>query len=453
MNYLLLQLIPGLNNTVPGIEKDYLPEQGAAAAAEIFEKTYGDAWIIFGLMVIISLAFSVYGLGQNWEIKTTLKRIASIALLLVGFKLAFGGPFIIGHALSIHIFSEDNVAELNKKFEERATEEQEKKGVAEDKDETIIGRLFKMIGQIQTDIVVDALSAIIAFIFFIAATLMHMLWRVALIILYITGPILIALSIIPGFGVKLLTAWFGAVLQVSFWQVWFAICAFFVQTSDKILTFTVGDSKAATANHVESVVFALIFTILYIGTPFIVGVLFPTSAFSSGLTQALRFGGYPVSAGINTAASLASAGAGGALSGAKGLLGFIGSKLSREAGTGSANAASGAASAVAKPGLDKGSSLNGAILTGAKANSAGTSPENRAARLQKFRANNRPTTGSTASNSARSSNVDRGSTTVGSSGSDVSASKQPASIGVAERRAARFQKFKKNRRDGDSDRV
>lgn len=448
MNYLLLQLIPGLNNTVPGIEKDYLPEKGAAAAAAIFEKTYGDAWIIFGLMVIISLAFSVYGLGQNWEIKTTLKRIASIALLLVGFKLAFGGPFIIGHALSIHIFSEDNVAELNKKFEERATEEQEKKGVAEDKDETIIGRLFKMIGQIQTDIVVDALSAIIAFIFFIAATLMHMLWRVALIILYITGPILIALSIIPGFGVKLLTAWFGAVLQVSFWQVWFAICAFFVQTSDEILTFTVGDSKAATANHVESVVFALIFTILYIGTPFIVGVLFPTSAFSSGLTQALRFGGYPVSAGINTAASLASAGAGGALSGAKGLLGFIGSKLSREAGTGSA--ASGAASAAVKPAIDKGSSLNGAILTGAKGG-GGTSPENRAARLQKFRSNNSPTTNGT---SARPTNVDRGSTTVGSSGSDVApASKQASSVGVAERRAARFDKFKKNRRDSDNDRV
>lgn len=339
LSYLVLQIIPGLNNTIPGIEADYLPEQAAAAAAELFNKTYANAWLIFGLMVFISLAFSVISrytsLDEEWNIILALKRIVTIAVLLVGFKFIFGTVFITGHALSLEIFGEDNVSELNKKFEEIATKEQENKGVTDDGDENPISRLFTMLGQITSDIVVDTLAAIIAFIFFVSTVLMHMLWRIAVIILYVMGPILIALSLFPSFGVKILTAWFGAALQVSAWQVWFSVCAFFVQTSDNtdLLKFTVGDSKAATANHIESVVFALIFTILYIGAPLVVALFLPISSFSNGLIGALKFGGFPVAAGINTAASVATGGV-------KGLVGAAGKLLSREGDKGSANTVS-----------------------------------------------------------------------------------------------------------------
>jgi hypothetical protein len=294
MYYFLLDLIPGLNNTIPGIQKDYIPEEGAAAAALLFEKIYGDAWIIFGLLTVISLLFSVIGLGEHWNIKQSLKRIASVAILLVGFKFIFGGIFITTYALSIHIFSEDNVSELNQKFEEIATKEQESKGVAEDKSTTIVGKIFDMMNQLNADIATGVVSAIVAFVFFISATLMHMLWRIATIILYVSGPILIVFALAPGFGLRILTGWFGATFQVAFWQVWFAICAYFVQTSDKILTITVLDSKARTANHIESVVYALVFTLLFIGTPIIVNILLPISAFSAGLAGALRFGGFPI---------------------------------------------------------------------------------------------------------------------------------------------------------------
>ena len=107
-SYFLLQIIPGLNNTIPGVESSYLPEQAAAAAAKLFEKTYADAWIIFGLLLFISLAFSVISkyvdLGEEWNIVQALKRIGTIAVLLVGFKFLFGSIFIINHSVSLRIF-------------------------------------------------------------------------------------------------------------------------------------------------------------------------------------------------------------------------------------------------------------------------------------------------------------------------------------------------------------
>lgn len=363
MYYFLLDLIPGLNNTIPGIQKDYIPEEGAAAAALLFEKTYNDAWIIFGLLTVISLIFSVIGLGEHWNIKQSLKRIASVALLLVAFKFVFGGIFITNYALSVHIFSEDNVSELNQQFEKIATQEQESKGVADDKSTTIIGKIFDMINQVNADIATGIVSAIIAFVFFISATLMHMLWRIATIILYVSGPILIVFSLAPGFGLRILTGWFGATFQVAFWQVWFAICAYFVQTSDKILTITVLDSKARTANHIESVVFALVFTILFIGTPIIVNILLPISAFSAGLAGALRFGGFPIQAAVGAAGTVASAGAKAGLFGA----GVLGKLFSRDGGTGSASSGAGVKPPIdggGKPGVDKGTSDAGAIVGG-----------------------------------------------------------------------------------------
>lgn len=362
MYYFLLDLIPGLNNTIPGIQKDYIPEEGAAAAALLFEKIYGDAWIIFGLLTVISLLFSVIGLGEHWNIKQSLKRIASVAILLVGFKFIFGGIFITTYALSVHIFSEDNVSELNQKFEEIATKEQESKGVAEDKSTTIVGKIFDMMNQLNTDIATGVVSAIVAFVFFISATLMHMLWRIATIILYVSGPILIVFSLAPGFGLRILTGWFGATFQVAFWQVWFAICAYFVQTSDKILTITVLDSKARTANHIESVVYALVFTLLFIGTPIIVNILIPISAFSAGLAGALRFGGFPIQAAVGAAGTVASAGAKAGLTGA----GILGKLFSRDGGTGSASSGAGVKPPIDKatPGVDKGTSDAGAIQGG-----------------------------------------------------------------------------------------
>lgn len=439
VSYLLLQIIPGLNNTIPGIEADYLPEQGAAAAAKLFEKTYENALLIFGLMVFISLAFSVISrytsLGEEWDIVLALKRIVLIGVLLAGFKFMFGTIFITGHALSLEIFGEDNVSELNKQFEEIATREQESKGVTSDADENPISRLFTMLGQITSDIVVDTLAAIIAFIFFVATVLMHMLWRIAVIILYVMGPILIALSLFPSFGVKILSAWFGAALQVSFWQVWFAVCAFFVQTSDNtdLLKFTVGNSKAATANHIESVVFALIFTILYIATPIVVGLFLPVSSFGDGLTKALRFGGFPVAAGINTAANLAS-------SGATGLVGVASKLFSRDGGTGSANLAKGA-----KAAIDKGTALDGVDASSAVRNNSGNSPvlrtnsaakglqERRASRFSGARTNSSSGSGggsdssNISDNNSNSSTIDSGDSRA-SVGSDAeSSSKSPRS--------------------------
>lgn len=333
MNFLaVFQLIPGLNNTIPGINKEYIPEKGAAAAAELFKTTYEDAFILLGLMIVISAIFTVVGLGENWTWPETLKRIGAVVILLVGFKFFFALPFIVGDAIGQEIFSDQDVQILNKKFEEIAQKTQEDKGVIGDpiggKDN--ITKLMEFLSAFTSDIIFDVLAGVVSFVFFVSSVFMHIIWRIAVIILYVIGPILVVLSLIPGFGTKILANWFGAVLQVAFWQVWFAVCAFFVQTSDGLITFSSNSatSKPVAANHMESVTFALVFAVLYIATPFVVNLFLPISAFSGSLPRAFKQGLAPVVSTARTISNIASS-VGSAVVGG---VGFVtgGASLARE---------------------------------------------------------------------------------------------------------------------------
>lgn len=303
------QLIPGLSNDIPGVNREYIPQKGAAAAAELFKTTYEDAFILLGLMFLISAVFAVIGLGQNWTWPECLKRLAGVVVLLVGFKLFFALPFLVGDAIQKEIFSDQDVEILNKKFEETALKAQVDTGVALEGGEDNITKLVNFMARMTSDIIFDVLAGIVAFVFFASSIFMVMLWRLAVIILYVIGPILVALSLMPGFGIKILFNWFGAVLQVAFWQIWFGVCAFFVQTSDGMITFSSNSAtgKAGAANHMESVVFGLVFAALYIATPFVVNLFLPISAFSGSLPKALKQGAAPVISATKTIISVASA--------------------------------------------------------------------------------------------------------------------------------------------------
>ncbi|HRH46937.1 MAG TPA: hypothetical protein PKY82_35145, partial [Pyrinomonadaceae bacterium] len=142
--------------------------------------------------------------------------------------------------------------------------------------------------------------------FAISIFLISAVWLIYAIILYALGPFMITAGLIPEYGDKLWGNWIAATIQCSLWQVWLAFCG-------RIITSTVFQqfSQLNPANRVNSsggelsgslmdlqqAAFALVFLLLYVGTPFLINFIFPLSnsgsigGFVLGTAAALMTGG------------------------------------------------------------------------------------------------------------------------------------------------------------------
>jgi hypothetical protein len=285
-SFYLLQ-VPGLPDAkIPGLSDVYLPTDAAAKALVLFEDINKIAFLLLPLLLLIAGGMSVVGLGEQWTIWEMAKRAIATVVLLVGIQFVYGGVISLGVGIGEVVMNGNEAQKLNQRFEEIAKKRQDERGVDSDKPSGWIEMGALLIASVTTDQLMKVVTALANILFFVLTIVMTNLWRIFAIILFVISPLTVVLGIIPGIGSRITANWFGALVQISFWQVWFSICAWFINNAESIFTYSDTSSRSGVANYAESTAFAVVFTLLYLATPFIVSAIVPLSIFSSiGVTS------------------------------------------------------------------------------------------------------------------------------------------------------------------------
>ncbi|MFY9223829.1 MAG: hypothetical protein WAQ98_14240 [Blastocatellia bacterium] len=280
--------VPGLPNAkIPGLSDVYMPTDAAAKAFVLFEDINKIAFLLLPLLLLIAGGMSVVGLGEQWTIWEMSKRAIATVILLVGIQFVYGGVISLGVGIGEVVINGNEAQKLNQRFEKVAKQTQDERGVDSDKPSGWIELGALIIGGLSTNQLMTIVTGLANIFFFVLTIVMTNLWRIFAIILFVISPLTVVLGIIPGIGSRITANWFGALVQISFWQIWFSICAWFVNNAELILTYSdVTSSRSAVANYAESTAFAVVFSFLYLATPFIVSAIVPLSIFSSvGVTS------------------------------------------------------------------------------------------------------------------------------------------------------------------------
>lgn len=273
--------VPGVPNAhIPGLSDLYMPTKGAAQAVVLFQKVNQVAFLLIPLLLVIAAGMAVVGLGEQWTVFDMAKRTIASIVLLVGIQFVFGGVMALGVGIGERIITTTDVQKVNQQFEEIAKKKQDENGANSDQATGFLEKVGLGLAAFGADRLLNLITGLASILFFVATLVMTNLWRIFAIILYAISSLMVVLNIIPGIGTKLLGNWFGALVQVSFWQIWFSICAWFVTYADSIFTTSDYTSRSAVANHAETTAFCVVFTALYAATPFIVNAIVPLSLFS-----------------------------------------------------------------------------------------------------------------------------------------------------------------------------
>lgn len=301
IHFLLLQMtpgggrgLPGFGNKIPGVPFEYIPEQGAMQAIDLYYKMVGTAWwLMFGLMIVGGF-YVVIAVADRKNIEATeiIKRGVAAAVMMGLLPILFALIMSAGGAIGERIFSGADMQTLNKAFRQAAQEEMNEKETT-NPGAMWLRRMASLTsilnpGQI---LLTELFRGIATVAFYASAILMTLFWRFLVVILFVMGPILCVLGVIPQFGPKVIGGYFAALCQVSAWQIWFAVCAFFVKSGNAFFQaqrdlFT----KVDAVNDYESIAICLMFAIAYLMTPFLVNALLPISKFSAMGTWAMQSG-------------------------------------------------------------------------------------------------------------------------------------------------------------------
>jgi hypothetical protein len=368
MYLLLLQSIPGVGDRViPGVPLDYIATMGATQIVAAYERIRGASFSLLGLILLISFgihAFKILASDVNPH-EVWMKALVAVCLL-GSYNLVFRVPFEVGYAASQVIFSDRSAYEMNKEFRDKANNELEKGR----EERGLVSGLVEWTTQwaailSPTATLVELLGGIMSIIWYVTALLMGILWRLFVGILYCMGPLLIVLSILPGFGSRIQGAWICSCVQLAAWQIWSALCSLMIRTSDMMFNgwFDLNNGNLSVTNHYESIAIICAFTLLQVMGPVMIAWLLPISNASTVFGNAFNKGMGAIASGISTLSSLISAGAmlaatkgaaaagasGGAVSGIRGLLGAAGGMGSGGGGGYSVSYDSGASELTARP--------------------------------------------------------------------------------------------------------
>lgn len=298
---------PGLTDKViPGLPITWIPEKGMVEALKLFEQTNKAGIILLGLLLIVTLALPTLGLGQKWTADRALYQAIGALLLIVGFKVLFGGIMGAGGGVAERIIPKEEISKINEDIRDKARQRQEEKG----KNEPSASDAWYVALAVATAVInpltaalPDLILALATTIFYASSVVIVFLWRVFAIILFVCGPLVLALGSIPGYGAKIITTYFGAIVQVAAWQIWFAVCTFFVRYGKEFFAYdftSATDFKNSALTHFESIGICLVFAVMYLGTPFLVSAILPISRFSTAATSGFLAAGGAV-VGVGTA--------------------------------------------------------------------------------------------------------------------------------------------------------
>lgn len=121
-------------------------------------------------------------------------------------------------------------------------------------------------------------------LFLFGAIFINMAWIALATVLYVLGPVLIVLGMIPRIGGRVLSNWILALVQLSAWRIWMAICGWFVWNGPSLFLHDVQAGGPLDFDNtrvmIESAVMCLVFAGMYFATPFIINAVLPLSRFS-----------------------------------------------------------------------------------------------------------------------------------------------------------------------------
>ncbi len=121
-------------------------------------------------------------------------------------------------------------------------------------------------------------------LFLFGAIFINMAWIALATVLYVLGPILIVFGVIPRLGGRVLSNWITALVQLSAWRIWMAVCGWFVWNGPSLFLHDMQSGGPLdfgnTTVMIESAVMSLVFAGMYFATPLIINAVLPLSRFS-----------------------------------------------------------------------------------------------------------------------------------------------------------------------------
>lgn len=311
---------------IPGL-KDWLTDEGSAEILTLHDKMMETAWYIFGIMVIISAGLALTGLLTSMEVSA--QEVAAkgimVVVLLLGFDFIFAGIFNAGRVVADRVMSYDDIQSLTDDVRERAKADQEgaEEGSAGNWLGTISNVLWNSIINPGMGLSMIMIGLSIA-LFLFGWLFMTYAFLALAIASYVFSPIVIALGVIPRWGGRLMENWVSSIVQLSAWQIWMAICTWFVKLGPLLFLKDAGNGGPLDTTNtrvmIESAAMCLVFAAMIFATPWVVNALLPISHFGYYANMAMNVTTGKITGAVTTAAQVATMGAGGGAGGGGGAM-------------------------------------------------------------------------------------------------------------------------------------
>src|SRR5215510_1698840 len=257
---------------------------------------------------------------KDLSIKEVLRSAVITVSLLVIWTPTFGFLMSFGYHIGEFIVDEKKVTNIVENAF-RQTPNGELPGRAAGNGPADVGAGF-------TDLITTSIAAVVSglcmILFMIAAFVMPSIWLVFATLLFIFGPFVISLGMLPRIGGKILGNLFGTLFELSLWQAWFHICAWLVMASNdlvgkKATDFFNGANGAqavdAAYTSAESAAMGLVFAALYFATPVVIRHLVPVSQVGAATASIIN--------NVSNIAGMAIGGYQGVAAGLDGVLGGV----------------------------------------------------------------------------------------------------------------------------------
>lgn len=297
MAILMFLQVPGTETPIPGIPKDFLTPDAGKIVQQIYDKIFADALII--AVYLLAVTLGMYLIDKVYKNQLTFSmvvvNVVGTALLLAAIPQVFKHTLEFGTGIAADIMTADEIVELNKQYSDAAKAQEQAK---ENKliETNALGTFLKAInllaGLALGASIWSGVYSLISLFYALTIQLVMLLWKTFALILYLFAPICVCLGVIPGFGTRIVASWYGAVVQLSAWQIWIALCSRFIKEAD-VLFFQSLVGKGLTGfdprEQFNAVALALLFIVLNLAGPIMISLLFPTSRFVAGATGAVAF--------------------------------------------------------------------------------------------------------------------------------------------------------------------
>jgi hypothetical protein len=306
---LMFLQVPGTESPIPGIPKDYITPDAGKLVQEIYDKIFADALII--AVYLIAVTLGMYLIDKVYKNQLTFSmvvvNVVGTALLLAAIPQVFKHTLEFGTGIASDIMTADEIVALNKQYSDAAKAQEqakENKLVETGTQGTFLSVINLLAGLALGVSIWSGVYSLIAIIYALSIQVIMLLWKTFALILYLFAPICVCLGVIPGFGTRIVASWYGALVQLSAWQIWIALCTRFIKEADILFlqSITKGLTGFDPREQFNAVAIALLFIVLNLAGPIMISLLFPTSRFVGAATNAVTS---IANSGVQTAKNVA----------------------------------------------------------------------------------------------------------------------------------------------------